>query len=358
MGSVYRRGKLWWIKYYASGIPIRESSRSSIKDDAKKLLSIREASLARGASILYSAHTPFSELIDDLLQDYLNNDRKTTNEIAGKLKLHVLPELGMLPAGSLSPAVIERYKTKRRKSGAKNATINRELSWIRKALNLGMESGKIQNRPKIKMLKESPARGGFFELKELSDLMEHLPLYLRPPVIFAYVTGWRKNEVLNLQWQYVHFDRDEIRIPPGRSKTDQPRVFPMIPELRAMLESQKTDIKKSDNPLCPWVFHRNGQQIKSVREAWDTATEKAGLEGKLFHDLRRTAARNLTQDGIPVGVAMRLMGHKTRAIFDRYSIVSEDDLKVAGKLLKSRRTGTNWAQFLNVQKSKKKISRR
>lgn len=337
-----------------NGEPVRESSRSSIKDDAKKLLAVREASVAKGAAIFQHVHIPFSELIDDLLQDYINNDRKTTAEIAGKMKLHLLPELGMLPATSINPAVIERYKSKRKRERAKNATINRELSWIRKALNLALESGKLQFKPKIKMLKEGPARAGFLEEAELEKILQHLPDELKPTVLFGYVTGWRKSEILNLQWQHVHFDSGEIRIPPGKSKNDMPRMFPMIPELRALMEAQSKSVKASVNPLCPWVFHRNGRRIKNIKESWKIATKKAGLEGKLFHDLRRTAARNLTRMGVQIGPAMRLMGHKTRAIFDRYSIVSDSDLKA----LKLKSTGTIWAQILKTKSKKKRNSRR
>lgn len=108
-----------------------------------------------------------------------------------------------------------------------------------------------------------------------------------------------------------------------------------LPELASVIETQWREHERlaANGVICPFVFHREGTPIKKSRKAWLTAGEVAGLPGKLVHDFRRTAVRNLIRSGVPDTVAMRLTGHKTRSVFDRYNVVAETGLKEAiGKL--------------------------
>jgi hypothetical protein len=84
---------------------------------------------------------------------------------------------------------------------------------------------------------------------------------------------------------------------------------------------------------------RKGQAIKTFWKRWKTATEGAGCPGRVPHDFRRTAVRNLNRAGVPETVAMKITGHKTRSVFDRYDITSEEDLIEATRKLQML-TGT------------------
>jgi integrase len=109
-----------------------------------------------------------------------------------------------------------------------------------------------------------------------------------------------------------------------------PRVFPFAQAgtLDALLHRQRAiadQLEKDRGVAVPWVFHRNGRRIKDCRSAWKQACTAAGLEGRLMHDLRRSAVRNLVNAGVPELTAMKLTGHKTHAVFDRYKIVSPSE---------------------------------
>ena len=75
--------------------------------------------------------------------------------------------------------------------------------------------------------------------------------------------------------------------------------------------------------------------MKSIRKAWANACVAAGCPDRILHDFRRTAVRNLVRAGVPEQVAMKMTGHKTRSVFERYNIVSDGDLRDAGRRLQA-----------------------
>jgi integrase len=135
-----------------------------------------------------------------------------------------------------------------------------------------------------------------------------------------------------MRWTQVDLTERVVRLNPGTTKNEQGRVLPLTRELFQLLAIQK-QLRDAKYPECDWVFFRNGRQIRSYRKAWETACKTVGLAGLIFHDLRRTGVRNLRRAGVTETVAMKISGHKTRSIFDRYNIVDEQDLKEAAQKL-------------------------
>ncbi len=96
--------------------------------------------------------------------------------------------------------------------------------------------------------------------------------------------------------------------------------------------AQTSEFERENESVCAWVFNRNGHQVSWYYDGWRTACEKAGVPGRLLHDLRRSAVRNLVRAGASEQVAMSITGHKTRSVFDRYHIVSNDQVEAVKKL--------------------------
>jgi integrase len=181
--------------------------------------------------------------------------------------------------------------------------------------------------PYIEMLKENNARRGFFEREQFEAIRSRLPDYARAAATFAYITGWRlKSEILPLQWRRVDFKAGVVTLDVGTTKNNDGRTFPMTPELRATLEAQRvvTEARQRETgSIIPWVFHRGGRPMKGFIKAWRAACRAAGLPGRIPHDFRRTAVRNLERASVPRSTAMAMVGHRTEAIYRRYAIVDE-----------------------------------
>jgi integrase len=157
-----------------------------------------------------------------------------------------------------------------------------------------------------------------------------LPVYLQDFARFGYLTGWRKGEIASLRWQDV--EGDIIRLRAENSKNGEGRSVTLNGELEELIKRRRVarQVKtKTGALLAELVFHHDGQPIVDLRKAWATACKMANVQGKLFHDLRRTAVRNMVRAGVPEKVAMSFSGHKTRSMFDRYNITNERDQREA-----------------------------
>lgn len=344
MGSIYRRGRTLWIKYYRDGVAYRESTESDKEGVAKKLLKRREGDVERGIPVTPQTNRVlFDELAKDVLTDYTVNGKRSIANVERAFRLYIVPHFRGKRAAAITTADVRKYIAERQAAGAKNATVNRELAYIRRAFSLGME-GKITQKPKITMLRENNTRVGFFEAKQFEDVRSRLAPDLQPVVTFAYLTGWRtQSEILPLQWRHVDFVGGTVRLDPGTTKNDEARTFPLTLELRALLEAQRAHteaLQRDLGQIIPWVFHRNGKRILYFYKAWNTACTAAGVPGRILHDFRRTGVRALVRCGIPERVAMGMTGHKTRSVFERYNIVSEGDLTDAARRIDEKLTGT------------------
>lgn len=358
MGELRQRGHVWWIRYYRNGRRYEESSGSTKKGVAIDLLRIREGDGAHGLPVTPNiGRLRFEELARDIEHEYRANGRKSLDHLKRRITRHLQPFFGGRRMAAVTTADVRAFIAQRQDAGASNAEINRELAALKRMYTLAVQSGKLLHRPHIPMLEERNVRSGFFERDQFEAVRGHLPDDLKHVATVAYITGWRvPSEVLTLQWRQVDFSAGVVRLEPDTTKNQEGRTFPFdaLPELRRAFEEQLATARQTaaGATIVPWVFHRhgdpfldaNGAASKPFRDAWNAACVAAECPGRIPHDFRRTAVRNLVRAGVPEKVAMQLTGHKTRSVFDRYDIVNEADLRAAVGKLALFGTGTEKGQ--------------
>ena len=350
MGYLYQRkqrdgtkGGPWWMKYYVNGKCIQESTKTTSIKDAERILKDREGRAAVGLPIPRRLdRIRYDELAQDLRLHYQTTGERDLKEAEDRFKpLHAFFKGRRIV--DVDGALITRYIEHRQQS-VSNATCNRELNILSRMLRLGYERDKVARIPIIHMLKEAEPRKGFFERDAFEAVRKRLRPDLQVAVMIAYTFGWRiQSEVLTLTLSQVDLEAGTLRLDPGSTKNDDGRIVYLTPELQRLIAEQLERVKTLSRKLervVPYLFphpHRKGRyagtRLLDFKTAWLKACKDANVVGMIRHDFRRTAVRNLVNAGVPERVAQTMTGHKTRSVFDRYHIVSPNDLKEAAKRL-------------------------
>jgi integrase len=278
-----------------------------------------------------------NDLLDALGRDYELNGWRSVDTLRGRLD-PLRTAFGTTRAVDVTGEFIEEYKAHRLAAKTKRgslvapATLNRELAALKRAFKLGIEQERTSRAPTIKLLAEHNARQGFVDPGMFADIVKRLPAPLDDVARFAYATAWRKDEVLSLEWSDVDLDQRRVTLRREESKNEEPRVVIVTGDLLALMQRRweaRTYKTRAGSALSRYVFHTRGQRIVDFRKCWAKACEAAGIAGLLFHDLRRSAVRNMDKAGVSESVAMRISGHKTNSVYRRYRIVDEQDIEHA-----------------------------
>lgn len=346
-GSLIRlqNSPFWHARFYDQlGRKVSMTTGTKVKAIAeeflrKQLHDVRDWGLAPLGDV---RKISYSDLRAGLIANYTERGNKSLKPRAdGEETVNGLPQLDAFfkfSEDNPGPSVVQigtdtarKFVEERQAEGAGNAVINRSLSCLRRMLRIAHEDGKLQTVPVIRLLKEPPARGGFVELGQFQCLIRMLPTHLRPYITFLYHCGGRSGEAKLIEWSQVDLERRLIRLEDTQTKTGEGRVVPLPSELVMML--------RAIEPKEGLAF-----DCTNLRKAWMDACAACGLGRKIevdgkpydprytgltLHDLRRSAARNLLNAGVPETIIMKIGGWKTRSVFDRYAVASTADLSAA-----------------------------
>jgi len=283
------------------------------------------------------ANSPrIEQLADDLFRDYRINEHRSLGDVEARWRLHLKPFLGSTPATEVDSQLLARYIDKRREEHATNASINRELACLKRMFRLAYLATppRVPSVPDFPHLRENNVRRGFVTPEQFARLVARCPdLWLRTMLETAYNYGWRVSELLNLRVGQVDLVARTIRLDPGTTKNREGREVTIESGALLQLLRHCVEGKRPEDH----VFTRGIKPIRDFRKSWTNLCAAAGVPALLFHDLRRTAARNLRAAGIAEEVIMRIAGWKTSSVFKRYAIVDQRDIRAALQQLERAR---------------------
>jgi integrase len=341
-GTIYKRGRIYWVSVWVNGHAIQQSSRSEKLSAATKL---RDKLLGQKHRGEIAGGDPerirIGKLLDDLLEHAETNLKPSTKYIwACVIEKNLRPHFGHLKAARLTTEQLKEYRRKRLVQGRTDATANRELSMLRTALHNGRKCTppKVLTVPHFPIVPETTVRKGFLSDEQYQKLRDELPPELRPLFVTGYETGVRLGELKAVEWPQVDFETGLISL--EATKNGEPRLVPLLDgDMRDLLMAARKE-RQERWPESPFVFSRQGQPIRDLRWAWREACKRAGVPDLHFHDLRRTAVRNMRRAGVPQVIRMKISGHKTDSMERRYNIVDGDDLTIAKALMQQRKKGS------------------
>lgn len=326
------------IAYYISGDEKRVFGFRTEKEARKAL---RRILAARDAGLVVTPEDT-SLTVAAMLDTYEAHLTDQQKKSAATIHSHLKPVRAMFgdrKALSLTAADFRLYRVEREAAGKARSTTDHELGALRAGFGLAKWQERIGRVPHVPQYGKTAdvVRVGFVEHEQFEAVAGHLPGALQDVARFAYLSAWRRGEVVPLQWTQVDRRAREVRL--TTSKSGHPRSLPLEGGLWQLIE-RRWQARQFETPngtsLAPLVFHIDGRPVGDFRKAWATACRAAGVPGLRFHDLRRSGIRNLVRAGVGQAVAMSISGHRTVSTFIRYDIASDQDKREALNAVQER----------------------
>lgn len=340
--GLYRRERVWWMRFTYRGKQIRASTQTEDKELAQRIFFKVLGEVAEGRFFEKPAgqNKTFREMMKKYMDEH-SKPKKASSERDRSSLTHLLPFFGDYTLSEVTPKLVNEYKTARRNEGASPCTINRESALMKHAFNLAIKEWEwVKDNPvtKVSMEKEPSSRDRWLSYEEEERLLSVCPQWLKELIVFSIETGCRRGEMLSLQWRNVDLFKKVVTI--FGSKTGEKRTIPLTQRAFEVLKEGERLRMKVRSMTTDLVFtHPIGQKVNihTLRSAFEDALKKAKVEGFRWHDLRHSYASRLAQAGTDPYSIQRLMGHRTFSTTQRYAHHCVESLRRAVESLDASR---------------------
>ena len=318
--------KCYWIEYYVDGKRMREKIGNSKLAAENRLREVQTAK-AEGKHIKKNKNSFVT--LENLRDWYLDlpevKQKRTFKDIKISINIVVQYIGKKLSVSHLAPKHIEAFRKNRLKENtswgrpAKPATVNRNVANFRAMLNRAVDYGKLETNPtgRIKQLEENNIRERVLSQNEFNRLLNNCHGEIKGLVLIAYYLPMRQEEILNLTWEEIDFKYRFIRLGVHRTKNKTVRSIPMNRKIIDYFQSLPRPLQGG--------FRFSKRHFN--RKAYNKAVKASNLGDFTFHDLRHCAINNLRLAGNDHFVIKRASGHKTDSAFQRYNLVTEEEMK-------------------------------
>ena len=352
-GRVFKRPRspFWQIRYRTRDGRWRDESIRTAKSEREAEWWLQQRVFAESAGLLPGTAT-FEGIIEHFLRDARVRGLRSVPRLEWACKA-LLKRLEGHRAEQIDRALWLKYLDERQQEAAPD-TVHLELSIARRVYRVARDAGLVRAVPDIPRVRHLHVRAGFIDPGDWARVRQYLRPDLRDACEFALACGARAMEVLALKWADVEAPARVVHL--RATKTDQPRKLPYhaSPQLAAVIERRAVVRAKLERAgiISPWVFcfaepvtvrgrlyHRSGEPLFTtavgtrglraiLRDDLTAACARAGVPRLLFHDLRRSAARNFERAGVPRSVA-QIIGGWSPQMYARYAIGAESELGAA-----------------------------
>jgi len=334
-GGVYRQpgSPFWSIRFRWRGRQIRESTKLTSKRDA---IDYRRRRMAE-FGIERNPTSQSVPTVDEAARALLVHISASCKSGLPQVRSHLKNIVDYFGPNTLIAEIqgdrMDRFVIARRSAGLKDASVYNEMSTLRRCLRLQWKRHRLLALPEFPMPSPGKARQGFFTSEEVERLCQHLPAHAVNAVRFAWETGWRRGEIFGLRWRDVDWDEGIVSL--VDSKNGDPRQLPFADSevLTRVLREQRASASRVElerRITVDYVFHYAGRSLpEGLRRCWRSACRRAGLDGRLFHDLRRSFIQRCEDASVSRSSAMKITGHRTEAVYSRYAIAPRSSISSA-----------------------------